>query len=308
MPLVYSVVAFGDCVLCEHAEAVGNFTEVARTILTKLQHDPSYAVDTFSIVKKAGNAGPESAAGRGGAAHLLRPEESSSTAPGPAKRRLSYTMDGYCFHFLLEPNVGLIYTVMADADTSRRIAFAYLENIRETFRERFTLGFVQRSAQLQLSLESQFRPTLRDSLDRFNDPNADQIATVKKQIADIQEIMTENIEKILLRQEKIDLLVEKTDSLQNSSVVFRREARELRRVMWWRNCKVGVGRMCHRRTRPHLPYRSTPQPLHLPRLLSAFTCEQLRPLDHALFPVYTIRRAPHSIMRVFSSSHIRSHI
>lgn len=51
--------------------------------------------------------------------------------------------------------------------------------------------------------------------------------------------MIENIDKILARQERIDLLVEKAETLNRDAMVFRRDATELSNVMWWRNCKVG---------------------------------------------------------------------
>ena len=50
--------------------------------------------------------------------------------------------------------------------------------------------------------------------------------------------MVENIDKLLQRSERIDLLVEKSEQLNTDSMVFRRDATELSRVMWWRNFKV----------------------------------------------------------------------
>ncbi len=46
--------------------------------------------------------------------------------------------------------------------------------------------------------------------------------------------MVENIEKVLERGEKLDLLVGKTDALSDTALHFRREARRLRTTMWWR--------------------------------------------------------------------------
>lgn len=46
--------------------------------------------------------------------------------------------------------------------------------------------------------------------------------------------MIENIEKVLDRGERLDLLVDKTELLQGEAFAFRREATRARRVMWWK--------------------------------------------------------------------------
>lgn len=50
----------------------------------------------------------------------------------------------------------------------------------------------------------------------------------------VKDIMIENIEKVLDRGEKLDLLVDKTEHLQGEAFAFRREAKRARRVMWWK--------------------------------------------------------------------------
>lgn len=46
--------------------------------------------------------------------------------------------------------------------------------------------------------------------------------------------MIENIEKVLERGEKLDLLLDKTEVLQEGALAFRREARRAVRTLWWR--------------------------------------------------------------------------
>ncbi|KAK4958685.1 hypothetical protein LTR66_013119 [Elasticomyces elasticus] len=52
--------------------------------------------------------------------------------------------------------------------------------------------------------------------------------------------MTENIERVLERGERIDLLVDKTDRLGGSARDFRVRSRGLRRRMWWKNVRLMV--------------------------------------------------------------------
>ena len=56
----------------------------------------------------------------------------------------------------------------------------------------------------------------------------------------------ENIEKVLRRGEKIEVLVDKTESLRFSSDAFRAQSRNLRKNLCWANMKmklmvIGVG-------------------------------------------------------------------
>lgn len=67
----------------------------------------------------------------------------------------------------------------------------------------------------------------------------DVMATAQREIESVRGIMTENIERVLERGERIDLLVDKTAGLQTSAGEFRMRSRGLRRRMWWKNTKVG---------------------------------------------------------------------
>ena len=52
--------------------------------------------------------------------------------------------------------------------------------------------------------------------------------------------MVQNIDSILQRGERLDLLVDKTDTLAGQSYAFRRGARSVRRQQWWRNVRILV--------------------------------------------------------------------
>lgn len=50
--------------------------------------------------------------------------------------------------------------------------------------------------------------------------------------------MVQNIDSILQRGERLDLLVDKTDTLAGQAYAFRRGARSVRRQQWWKNQKI----------------------------------------------------------------------
>ncbi len=66
----------------------------------------------------------------------------------------------------------------------------------------------------------------------------DAISNVQNEIENVRGIMTENIERVLERGERIDLLVDKTDRLGGNAAEFRMRSKGLRRRMWWKNVKL----------------------------------------------------------------------
>lgn len=66
----------------------------------------------------------------------------------------------------------------------------------------------------------------------------DAISNVQNEIDNVRGIMTQNIERVLERGERIDLLVDKTDRLGGSAHEFRMRSKGLRRRMWWKNVKL----------------------------------------------------------------------
>ena len=44
--------------------------------------------------------------------------------------------------------------------------------------------------------------------------------------------------QVLERGDRLELLVEKTDTLGQQAFAFKREARRLKQTMWWRNIRV----------------------------------------------------------------------
>lgn len=71
-------------------------------------------------------------------------------------------------------------------------------------------------------------------------PDADSIGRIKGDLEDVKGNMIENIEKVLDRGEKIDILLDKSDVLKDDAVTFMRKSVALKRSMWWKNVKMMV--------------------------------------------------------------------
>jgi vesicle-associated membrane protein 7 len=53
--------------------------------------------------------------------------------------------------------------------------------------------------------------------------------------------MIDNIDKVLERGDRLELLVDKTANMQGNTVRFKRQARRFRNTVWWRNVKLTYG-------------------------------------------------------------------
>ena len=54
----------------------------------------------------------------------------------------------------------------------------------------------------------------------------------------VRSVMIDNIDKVLERGDRLELLVDKTANMQGNTVRFRRQARRVRNTVWWRNVKL----------------------------------------------------------------------
>ena len=59
------------------------------------------------------------------------------------------------------------------------------------------------------------------------------VAAVQAAVEGVKAVMVDNIEKVLERGERIELLVDKTDGLRDAAGRFQAAGRQLRQRMWW---------------------------------------------------------------------------
>jgi vesicle-associated membrane protein 7 len=93
----------------------------------------------------------------------------------------------------------------------------------------------------------------RDQARYEESPPRDALREAQHEIEATKNIMVQNVEQILSRGERLDLLVDKTDNLSTQSRAFRKVGRSMargalltstkrsaavRRRMWWKNTKL----------------------------------------------------------------------
>jgi len=88
-------------------------------------------------------------------------------------------------------------------------------------------------------LQGTFSPVISQLMHTYNtSPPTDELTNAQNQLAQVKDIMVQNVEQILSRGERIELLVDKTDNMANQTTAFRRGARNVRRQMWWKNTRI----------------------------------------------------------------------
>ena len=155
--------------------------------------------------------------------------------PDDRDARASYEYDAYVFHYLVRD--GVTHLCMTEASAGKRLPFDFLEEVANRFARTFSED-ARRNA-IAFELNGEFAPVLRDLMEYFaTSPSADKIGQVQHKIEENKSVMRENIDKILERGEKIELLVQKTDELGHQAFKFEKEARTLKRAMIWKRVRL----------------------------------------------------------------------
>ena len=89
------------------------------------------------------------------------------------------------------------------------------------------------------SLTREFGPVLqREMQAATRAKDGGKASQVAAQVAEVKSVMIDNIEKVLDRGERIETLVDKTETLQHASKDFARSGKKLRNHLWWQNLKM----------------------------------------------------------------------
>ena len=213
--LLYACIAYGTTILTEHTApgtSSTNASSLASIILPKISHSQpqklTYTHDRLFV-------------------HYIADSPSSSSSSASADSDLS-------------SHAALTYLVIGPSELGRRIPFAFLLDLKKKYLAQFP-PHSSNYGSLPAYGSAAFNTTLKALLSQYNtQPPSDSLTAAKREIENVKDIMTENIERVLERGERIDLLVDKTDRLGGSARDFRVRSRGLRRQMWWKNVRLMV--------------------------------------------------------------------
>lgn len=149
--------------------------------------------------------------------------------------RMTYVYDKYLFHYMVRG--GLTYLCLADEEFGRRIPFAFLDDLQQKF-----VAANQDKAKTALSFGLQeYARAVEQLMAHYSDSaNVDKFKRLQGEVDQVKGIMVSNIERVLERGERIDILVDKTEELSQASFAFKKRSTALRRAMWWKNTRLLV--------------------------------------------------------------------
>jgi vesicle-associated membrane protein 7 len=115
---------------------------------------------------------------------------------------------------------GVCYLCMAQTSSRARLVFSLLDQVEAEYKKGL------------YTTPSQGQKQLRQKFETFNDPNSDKINLLNERIDDLKDVMIDNIDKVLQRGDQLDVLVQSTENLVDSSDQFQRLAKTNKRRMW----------------------------------------------------------------------------
>mmetsp|Transcript_7390 Transcript_7390/g.13770 ORF Transcript_7390/g.13770 Transcript_7390/m.13770 type:complete len:219 (+) Transcript_7390:1991-2647(+) len=153
----------------------------------------------------------------------------------PRGGKFSYSYNStFTFHYMTKHD--LLFLCLADSSFSKRMSFLFLEDMSSKFIERYSGVY---KTLIAFGANAEFSGVIRDRMNYFNtDPSADKVEALKASIDEVKNIMVDNIDKVLARGEKVELLVKKTEVMSQSAISMHQRAKQVRRKMWCKNVKM----------------------------------------------------------------------
>uniref|UniRef100_A0A7S2MYB0 Longin domain-containing protein n=1 Tax=Haptolina brevifila TaxID=156173 RepID=A0A7S2MYB0_9EUKA len=146
------------------------------------------------------------------------------TAASPSK--LSIESGAFFFHYVHQS--GVCYICLTDRGYPKRLAFNYLEELQHEFEHRHSGEFstVTRPYAF-IKFDTFIQKTKKLYIDTRTQRNLNKL---NEDLQDVQKIMTQNIQDVLGRGERLDSVVAKSQGLRDASGKYAKDARHLNRL------------------------------------------------------------------------------
>merc|ERR1719204_669083 len=138
------------------------------------------------------------------------------------------------FHYLVASKI--TFLCLADVSMNKKLVFSFLHNLKEKFISKYGL---RAQKLIAYSADSDFKPVLQNEVEVANHQSENaKIENIHNTVKEIEQNLYININKILERGERIDLLVEKSQNLDSQANMFMRNAGTLRKSWWKRKRNI----------------------------------------------------------------------
>ncbi|KAG9391417.1 Synaptobrevin [Carpediemonas membranifera] len=149
----------------------------------------------------------------------------------------SFREDDVFIHHRVDDK-GLKFICVTNSAAGRRIPFNFISDIQHTFNRTFPDANLAEPR--ALSYQDKFARVLQTRMDAHSSGNEDKITRVQNQMGEVKDIMLTNVDKVIERGTKLEILGDNAALLKGASVQFKDEAKKLRRELWSRNFKLSM--------------------------------------------------------------------
>jgi vesicle-associated membrane protein 7 len=139
----------------------------------------------------------------------------------------------YAFHYQVED--GFIFLCITPRDYLQRLAFGFLRDIIIIFQHKYeNQDFLDASP---YELNNDFGRVLRQKLAYYSDQGTEVMTEVQQKMNKVKTAMLKNVDRVMERQGRIDVLKTKTQTLKDAGIGFRQTAVEAKQKACWTNFK-----------------------------------------------------------------------
>jgi tetrahydromethanopterin S-methyltransferase subunit F len=132
--------------------------------------------------------------------------------------------------------MGLIYILICQQNYPQRCSHACLEELQRQFTAK--AGDKATTAK-DRALDKTCGPILQKLCQKYDNlAEVDKLASVQKKVDTVKLVMQENVDLALQNCVKLESIERAAEELQQQAGVFKRNATDLKKKMWWKNMKM----------------------------------------------------------------------
>ena len=123
------------------------------------------------------------------------------------------------FHYVIEHPC--IYMTLTDKSYPKKLIYQYLFQLQQQFTQQYTSDDIARFSRPYAAI--QFETTMTRTRKQYIDPNSTtNVSKLNNELNEIHSIMSQNINQVLERGEKLDTLESRSNTLRDESVKFKK--------------------------------------------------------------------------------------
>ncbi|CAD5119209.1 DgyrCDS7841 [Dimorphilus gyrociliatus] len=163
------------------------------------------------------------------------------TRISPDSDRMTYSHGEYLFHYVCDK--GIVYLCITDNAFERSKAFNFLQYIKKKFEVQY--GDRAKTA-LPFAMNTDFSQTLKSQMRHVSaggsprNDYSEKLIKARSEVDELKGSLVRNIDDLAQRGEKLELLIDRTEELNTSSMTFKTKSRNLARSLWWKNVKLTI--------------------------------------------------------------------